>query len=77
MQVTSNFDPPRKSEIPHVAVTRDLNADKRDDLVVPDVDGFWVFIQMEGCTFADPVKIGPSFERPGIYVLELQGSDRA
>ena len=60
--VTSKFDPPRKNEIPHVDVTRDVNGDDRDNLVVPDVDGFWVFIQMEGGAFADPVKIGPSTE---------------
>ena len=60
--VTSNFSPPRRGEIPHVDLTRDVNADDRDDLVVPDFDGFWVFIQMEGGAFADPVKIGPSTE---------------
>jgi hypothetical protein len=59
LPVTSNFEPPRKDEIPHVDVTRDLNHDERDDLVVPDVDGFWVFIQMSDGAFADPVKIGP------------------
>ena len=58
--VTSNFNPPRRGEIPHVDVTRDVNGDDRDDLVVPDVDGFWVFIQMEGGAFAHPVKVGPS-----------------
>ena len=58
--VTSNFNPPRSGEIPHVDVTRDVNGDDRDDLVAPDVDGFWVFIQLEGGRFADPVKIGPS-----------------
>ena len=60
--VTSNFKPPRKGEIPHVDITRDVNADNRDDLVVPDLDGFWVFIQMRDGTFADPVKLGPSTE---------------
>ena len=58
--VTSNFNPPRRGEIPHVDVTRDVNGDDRDDLVVPDVDGFWVFIQMEGGAFAHPLKVGPS-----------------
>jgi hypothetical protein len=58
--VTSNFDPPRRGEVPHVDVTRDVNGDDRDDLVVPDVGGFWVFIQTEGGAFADPVKLGPS-----------------
>ena len=60
--VTSNFKPPRKGEMPHVDVTQDVNADDRDDLVVPDVDGFWVFIQMSDGTFADPVKLGPPTE---------------
>ena len=60
--VTSRFTPPRRGEIPHVDLTRDLNDDERDDLVVPDVDGFWVFIQMEAGAFADPVKLGPSTE---------------
>ena len=57
--VTSNFKPPRKDEIPHVDLTRDVNADGRDDLVVPDSDGFWVLIQISDGTFADPVKLGP------------------
>ena len=65
--VTSNFNPPRSGEIPHVDVTRDVNGDERDDLVVPDVDGFWVFIQMSDGAFADPVKIGPSTEAGRIY----------
>ncbi len=60
--VTSNFKPPRESEIPHVDVTQDVNADDRDDLVVPDVDGFWVFIQMSDGVFAEKVKIGPPTE---------------
>ena len=60
--VTSNFKPPRKNEVPHVDVTRDVNADGRDDLVVPDSDGFYVFIQMSDGTFADPVKLGPPTE---------------
>ena len=65
--VTSNFTPPRKGEIPHVDVTWDVNDDGRDDLVVPDTDGFWVFIQMSHGAFADPVKIGPSTDLSRIY----------
>ena len=60
--VTSNFKPPRKGEIPHVDITQDVNADNRDDLVVPDSDGFWVFIQMRDGTFAEKVKISTSTE---------------
>ena len=62
VSVTSNFTPPRKDEVPHVDVTRDVNADGRDDLVVPGSDGFYVFIQMSDGTFADPVKLGPPTE---------------
>ena len=65
--VTSDLDPHPRGEIPHVDVARDVNADGRDDLVVPDSGGFWVFVQMEGGTFADPVKIGPSTEMGRIY----------
>ena len=65
--VTSNFNPPRRGEIPHVDVTRDVNGDEREDLVVPDVDGFWVFIQRSDGAFADPVKIGPSTKMGRIY----------
>ena len=60
--VTSNFKPPRKGEISHVDITRDVNGDDRDDLVVPDGDGFWVFIQMHDGVFAEKVKIGPPTE---------------
>ena len=65
--VTANFNPPRKEEIPHVDITRDLNADGHDDFVVPEVDGFSVFIQLSDGTFAEPLKIGPSPEMSGIY----------
>ena len=68
--VTSNFNSPRSSEIPHVDLTRDLNGDGRDDLVVPDSDGFWVFIQMDNGAFADPVKIGPPIEMSRIYAVD-------
>ena len=60
--VTSNFKPPRSGEIPHVDITQDVNDDGRDDLVVPDFDGFWVFIQMSDGAFAEKVKIGPPIE---------------
>ncbi len=65
--VVSNFNPPRSGEIPHVDVTCDVNGDERDDLVVPDVDGFWVFVQTSDGAFADPVKIGPATDMSMIY----------
>ena len=45
------------NEIPHVDVSRDVNGDGRDDLVVPDIDGFWVIIQVGDGSFAEPIKI--------------------
>ena len=65
--ITANFNLPPQGQICHVDVTRDVNGDGRDDLVIPDVDGFWVFIQMDDSAFADPVKIGPSIEMSRIY----------
>lgn len=64
---TSNFNPPRSGEIPHVDVARDVNGDERDDLVLPDVDGFWVFIQRSDGAFAEPVQIGAAADMSGIY----------
>jgi hypothetical protein len=65
--VTANFSPPRGGEIPHVDVSRDVNGDGRDDLVVPGVDGFRVFIQTSAGEFAGPVKIGRSTDLSRIY----------
>ena len=67
--VISNTPPP-EGEIPQVDVTHDLNGDNRDDLVVPDSDGFWIFIQMDDGAFADPVKIGPPIETGRIYAAD-------
>ncbi len=66
----TSITPPPRGEIPHVDVTWDVNGDDRDDLVVPDVDGFWVFIQREGGAFANPVKIGPPTEMSRIYGVD-------
>lgn len=58
VDVTSSFEPPRPEEIPHVDVTRDVNGDGRDDLVVPGPDGFRIFVQRATGDFADPVAVG-------------------
>ncbi len=57
--VTYTFKAPIGGEIPRVDITRDVNGDGRDDLVLPETDGFRVFIQMRDGEFADPVKLGP------------------
>ncbi len=58
---------PPDGNIPHVDITRDMNGDARDDLVIPDSDGFWVFIQTRDGVFADPVKLGLPTEADRIY----------
>ncbi len=65
--VACNFDPSPRGRILHVDITKDVNGDDRDDLVVPDLGGFRVLIQMDGGAFADPVRIGPSTETRRIY----------
>ena len=45
--------------LPRVDVTRDLNGDGLDDLVLPDADGFWMAMQNADGTFGEPVRIGP------------------
>ncbi len=57
-RLSSSFLPPRKDEIPHLDISRDINADGFDDLLIPDFDGFWVLVQKTNGEFADPVKVG-------------------
>ena len=54
--VNINYQGSTEGEVPHVDITRDLN---HDDLVVPDVDGFWISIQLSNGSFTDVVKLGP------------------
>ena len=58
--VISDFSPPPRGEVLHVDITRDLNGDGRDDLVVPHGHGFQVLVQLPGGRFAEPVAVGPS-----------------
>ena len=59
--------PPPNGNVPHVDITHDANGDGHDDLVIPDADGFWVFVQVSGGVFADPVKLGPATEIDRLY----------
>lgn len=45
--------PPRRD------VTRDLNGDGRDDIVVPDVEGFWIATQLDDGSFTEATHLGP------------------
>lgn len=50
----------QQGALPRVDVTRDLNGDGLDDLIVPDTDGFRVSTQSPDGSFAEPIKIGPA-----------------
>ena len=59
VEVTTNYNAAGDGGIPHVDITRDVNSDGLDDLVVPDLDGFWIATQGGNGTFTDPIKLGP------------------
>ncbi len=67
VRVEASFEPPRANEVPHVDLTRDVNGDGRDDLVVPSADGFHVFVQTESGAFEDPVSVGSTPDLSRIY----------
>ena len=59
VEVTTNYNATGEGGIPHVDITRDINRDSLDDLVVPDIDGFWIATQSRDGSFPDPIKLGP------------------
>ena len=69
-KVTSNFQSPRRDEIPHVDVTRDVNGDGLNNLLVPCSDGFRVFVQTSSGGFASPVTIVPAFDKRDVVLTE-------
>ena len=48
-----------RQRIARLAAMRDLDSDGRDDLLLADVDGFWVAMQAVDGTFGKPAKFGP------------------
>lgn len=60
VEVESSYNVIEKGEIPRIDITRDLNKDGRDDLVLPDPQGFWIAIQLIDGSFAEPVRLGPA-----------------
>lgn len=70
VKVNSNFQSPRGDEIPHVDVTRDVNADGVNNLLVTCSDGFRVFLQMKDGVFADPVTVGPGFDMGKLHLAK-------
>ena len=57
--VTMNYKATKDGGIPHLDISRDVNRDGLDDLVVPDIDGFWIATQSRDGSFTAPIKLGP------------------
>ena len=59
VKVPTNYKATKDGGIPYVDISRDVNYDGLDDLVVPDIDGFWIATQLPDGSFTDPIKLGP------------------
>ena len=59
VEITMNYNAMVGGSIPHIDITRDVNLDGLDDVVMPDIDGFWVATQVGDGSFTDPIKLGP------------------
>ena len=59
VEIATNYNATKDGGIPYVDISRDLNWDSLDDLVVPDIDGFWIATQLRDGSFTDPIKLGP------------------
>ncbi|MCY4128216.1 MAG: hypothetical protein OXG15_03110 [Gammaproteobacteria bacterium] len=59
IELNAGFRRAGDGSIPRLNVVRDLNGDGRDDVIMPDTDGFWISSQLPDGTYSDPTKIGP------------------
>lgn len=60
VEITTSYNATDDGGIPSIDITRDVNRDGLNDLVVPDIDGFWIATQLPNGSFTDPIKLGPS-----------------
>ncbi|MCG9126928.1 VCBS repeat-containing protein [Candidatus Poribacteria bacterium] len=58
MDISLDFKPDNEKVIYQIDITKDLNGDGYDDIVMPDYDGFWISTQLENGSFRKPIKIG-------------------
>ena len=59
VELTTNYNAMDDGGILHIDITQDVNRDGRNDLVVPDTDGFWIATQLSNGSFTHPIKLGP------------------
>lgn len=59
LAVTTSYRASAEDGIPHLDITHDVNGDGLDDLLIPDVDGFWLALQAQAGFFGPAVKLGP------------------
>ncbi|MCY4553217.1 MAG: VCBS repeat-containing protein [Candidatus Poribacteria bacterium] len=59
VEFTTNYKATKDGGIPSVDISRDVNSDNLDDLIVPDIDGFWIATQWRDGSFTAPIKLGP------------------
>ena len=60
VDISTHFNPLSENNIPQINLAKDLNGDGRDDIVLPDIDGFWISTQLDNGVFTEPLKLGPS-----------------
>jgi len=59
VEVATNYRATNGDEIPQIDIATDVNRDGRDDILLPDIDGFWISIQLSDGSFTKAVKLGP------------------
>ena len=59
VEITTNYRATGDTGIPYLDISRDVNRDGLDDLVVPDINGFWIATQLRDGSFTNPMKLGP------------------
>ena len=59
LKLKTSYRASHEDGIPHLDITRDVNGDGLDDLLIPDVDGFWLALQAQDGHFGQAVRLGP------------------
>ena len=74
IELNVNFRKSQDGRIPRLNVIRDLNGDGRDDVVMPNTEGFWIAMQRADGTYSGPVRVGP---REPHFDEKAYGDDRS